>query len=136
MSYSYTRDHAKETTYTTSSGKAVTLATFIDGQAAEYFYLGDPFGSLEDIARWAKEVVPAVADSNAFANEQADIYNIKVTGDDDKEYILSWGNRSDEWQRVTYATLSERRAYETGEEIDLTSELATVITDAIRGSNY
>lgn len=134
MSYSYTRDHAKETTYTTSSGKAVTLATFIDGQAAEYFYLGDPFGSLEDIASWAKEVLPSITHSNAFANEQADIYDLKVTGDDDKEYILSWGNRSDEWQRVTYVTLSERNAYETGEEIDLTSELAQVITDAIRNS--
>ena len=89
MSYSYTRDHAKETTYTTSSGKAVTLATFIDGQAAEHFYIGESFDSLEDIARWAKEVIPA-AGYNAFANEQADIYDLKVTGDDEKEYILSW----------------------------------------------
>ena len=134
MSYSYTRDHAKETTYTTSSGKAVTLATFIDRQAAEYFYLGEPFESLEDIARWAKEVLPSVAGYNAFANEQADIYDIKVKGDDKKEYILSWGNRSDEWQRVTYVTLSERNAYETGEEINLTSELAPGITNAMRSS--
>lgn len=134
MSYSYTRDHAKETTYTTSSGKAVTLATFIDGQAAEHFYIGESFDSLEDIARWAKEVIPAVAGYNAFANEQADIYDLKVTGDDEKEYILSWGNRSDEWQRVTYVTLSERRAYETGEQTDLTSELAQVTTAAIRSS--
>nr|DAN21193.1 MAG TPA_asm: hypothetical protein [Bacteriophage sp.] len=136
MSYSYTRDHAKETTYITRSGKAVTLATFIDGQAAEYFYLDNPFGSLEDIARWAKEFVPAIAAANQFANEQADICGLKVAGDDDKEYLISWGNRSYEWQRVTYVTLSERNAYETGEEIDLTSELAQVITDAIRGSNY
>ena len=134
MSYSYTRDHAKETTYTTRTGKAVTLATFIDRQAAEYFYLGEPFGSLEDIARWAKEFAPAIANANAFANEQADIYDLKITGDDDKEYILSWGNRSDEWQRVTYVTLAERNAYKTDEEIDLTSELAQVITDAIRSS--
>lgn len=134
MSYSYTRDHAKEKTYTTSSDKAVTIATLIDGQAAEYFYLGDPFESLEYIARWAKDVLPSVAGYNAFANEQADIYDIKVKGDDEKEYILSWGNRSDEWQRVTYVTLAERRAYETGEEIDITSELAQVITDAIRSS--
>lgn len=67
-------------------------------------------------------------------DEEADIYDIKVKGDDEKEYILSWGNRSDEWQRVTYVTLAERRAYETGEEIDITSELAQVITDAIRSS--
>lgn len=134
MSYSYTRDHAKETTYTTSSGKAVTLATFIYEQTATHYYDGEPFESLEDIARWAKEVLPTVAESNAYANEQADIYDLKVTGDDEKEYILSWGNRSDEWQRVTYVALAERRAYETGEEIDLTSELAQVITDAIRNS--
>lgn len=134
MSYSYTRDHAKGTTYTTSSGKAVTLATFIDGQAAECFYLGDPFGSLEDIARWAKEVVPAIAAANQFANEQADIYGLKVKGAGDKEYLISWGNRSDEWQRVTYAEAYERSAYRTGEKIDLTSELATTITEAIRSA--
>lgn len=134
MSYSYTRDHAKETTYTTSGGKAVTLATFVYEQTATYYYDGEPFESLEDIAKWAKEIVPSVAAANAFANEQADIFGLKVAGDDDKEYLISWGNRYDELQRVTYVTLSERRAYETGEEIDLTSELAQVITDAIRSS--
>lgn len=132
MSYSYTRDHAKETTYTTSSGKAVTLYTFIDGQAAEHYYEGEAFRSLEDIARWAKELIPAIAEANQFANEQVDIYGLKVKGAGDKEYIISWGNRSDEWQRVTYVELYERNAYETGEEIDLTSELAPVITNAIR----
>nr|DAE19606.1 MAG TPA: hypothetical protein [Siphoviridae sp. ct33S22] len=134
MSYSYTRDHAKETTYTTRSGKAVTLATFIDGQAAEHCHEGEPFESLEDIAQWAKEVVPAIAAANQFANEQADIYGLKVKGAGDKEYLISWGNRSYEWQRVTYVTLSERRAYETGEQTDLTSELAQVTTAAIRSS--
>lgn len=135
MSYSYTREHAKETTYTTSNGKAVTLATFIDRQAAEHFYLGEPFESLEDIARWAKEFAPAIAAANQFANEQADIVGLKVSGYDEKEYLISWGNNSDEWQRVTYASAYERRAYKTGEEIDLTSELAQVITDAIRRNN-
>ena len=134
MSYSHTRDHAKETTYTTSNGKAATLATFIDGQAAELFYLGGPFDSMEDIARWANEFAPAIAAANQFANEQADIYGLKVKGAGDKEYIMSWGNRSDEWQRVTYVELYERNAYKTGEQIDLTSELAPVITNAIRSS--
>ena len=134
MSYSYTREHAKETTYTTRSGRAVTLATFIDGQASEHFYFGDPFGSLEDIARWAKEFAPAIAAANQFANEQSDIVGLKISRDDEKEYLISWGNNSYEWQRVTYASAYERRAYKTGEEIDLTSELATVITNAIRSS--
>lgn len=132
MSYSYTRDHAKETTYTTSSCKAVILSTFTDGQAAEHHYDGEPFESLEDIAQWAKEVVPAIAAANQFANEQANIYGLKVKGAGDKEYLISWGNRSDEWQRVTYAEAYERSAYRTGEKIDLTSELATTITEAIR----
>lgn len=132
MSYSYTRDHAKETTYTTSSGKAVTLATFIYEQTATYYYDGEPFESLEDIAKWAKEIAPALAYANQFNNEQADIIGLKVAGDDDKEYLISWGNRSYGWQRVTYASAYERRAYKTGEEIDLTSELAPVITNAIR----
>lgn len=132
MSYSYTRDHAKETTYTTSSGKAVMLATFIYEQTATYYYDGEPFESLEDIAKWAKEIAPALAYANQFNNEQADIIGLKVAGDDDKEYLISWGNRSYGWQRVTYASAYERRSYKTGEEIDLTSELAPVITNAIR----
>lgn len=132
MSYSYTRDHAKETTYTTSSGKAVTLATFIYEQTATYYYDGEPFESLEDIAKWAKEIAPALAYANQFNNEQADIIGLKVAGDDDKEYLISWGNRSYGWQRVTYASAYERRSYKTGEEIGLTSELAPVITNAIR----
>ena len=43
--------------------------------------------------------------------------------------------RSNEWQRVTYVELYERNAYKTGEQINLTSELAQVITDAIRRNN-
>lgn len=134
MSYSYTRDHAKETTYTTRSGKAVTLATFTDGQTSVHYYDGEAFKSLEDIARWAEEVVPAIAAANQLANEKPYICGLKVEGGGEKEYIISWGNRFLSWSRVIYIESFERRAYKTSEQIDLTSELATVITDAIRSS--